>query len=83
MGASAALGSSTSGTATSATGAGASALERNTGVLGTPENAEKSSTSLGSAAGAMSAIPTGSGTASTVKPDDKGQGSTPPRSTNP
>jgi hypothetical protein len=31
----------------------------------------------------MSAIPTGGTTASTVKPDDKGLGSTPPRGTNP
>jgi hypothetical protein len=31
----------------------------------------------------MASIPTGSTTASTVKPDDKGQGSTPPRGTNP
>ena len=82
-GGSAALASSTSGTAPNATGAGASALERNTGVLGTSEKAEKSSTSLGSAAGGMSAIPTGGTTASTTKPDDKGLGSTPPRGTNP
>jgi ElaB/YqjD/DUF883 family membrane-anchored ribosome-binding protein len=83
LGGSAALASSTTGTATSATGAGASALERNTGVVGTSEKAEKSSTSLGSAAGGMSAIPTGGTTPSTVKPDDKGLGSTPPRGTNP
>jgi ElaB/YqjD/DUF883 family membrane-anchored ribosome-binding protein len=82
-GGSAALASSTTGTPASATGAGASALERNTGVVGTSEKAEKSSTSLGSAAGAMSAIPVGTATSSTTKPDDKGVGSTPPRGTNP
>jgi hypothetical protein len=82
-GAGAAGGSAALGSSTSATGTGASALDRNTGVLGTSEQTERSSTSLGSAAGAMSAIPTGGSTSSTVKPDDRTQGSTPPRGTNP
>jgi hypothetical protein len=66
------------------TGAAGNAMERNTGVLGTSERAERSSTSLGSAVGGMSPVPGGNSTpSSTVKPDDKAQGSTPPRGTHP
>ena len=62
----AALASSTSGTA--GTGFGSSALERNTGVLGTPPAELR----VG-----------GSTRPLRPKPDDKGLGSTPPRGTNP
>jgi len=73
--------SATSGTSSPA----GNAMERNTGVVGTSAQAERSSTSLGAAVGAMSATPDGSSNPASivVKPDDKAQGSTPPRGTNP